>query len=234
MAESRGNILVVDDDESIREMVGVMLERAGYSVVLARDGQDGLKRLFAERPSLVVLDVNMPQLDGFQTLERIRDMTDVPVLMLTAHAMESEKVRALKGGADDYVTKPFGKQELVARVEALLRRSKKSGVSDSEGESAYSDGLLSVDFAQRRVMVAELDAKLTPLEFRLLAVLVRHRNQVLSRDQLLELVWGNGDGSSRDEVKVYIGYLRRKLEKVGLPAEVIETVRGFGYRYAAS
>ena len=220
------SVLVVDDDPDIRELVRELLERAGYQVAAAADGREGLRALYASPPDLVLLDVNMPLLDGWQVLERIRDLTDVPVIMLTARAAELEKVRGLKGGADDYVTKPFGRQELLARVEAQLRRSG----GRRETVEAYSDGFLTIDFAQRQVLVGGRPVSLTPLEFRLLATFVRHPNAVLSRDQLLELVWGDPYGVSGDQVKIYVGYLRRKL---GARTEEgpIETVRGFGYRY---
>jgi DNA-binding response OmpR family regulator len=147
--------------------------------------------------------------------------------MLTARAAELEKVRGLKGGADDYITKPFGRQELLARIEAMLRRGGDRGPS----QDTYADELLTVDFAQRRVGVKGGDVQLTPLEFRLLAAFVRHPGQLLSHDQLLDLVWGDSFASSRDQVKLYVGYLRRKLKDADESAEPIETVRGFGYRY---
>ena len=167
----------------------------------------------------------MPELDGWQTLERIRDLSDVPVLMLTARDTELEKVRGLEAGADDYVTKPFGRQELLARVEALLRRA--AGRTAGRGPRAYDDGRVRVDVTAPRSAWATASA-LTPLEFRLLATFVRHPGQVLSRDQLLELVWGDPDAVGPGQVKVYVGYLRRKLGDSG---ELIETVRGFGYRW---
>ena len=150
----------------------------------------------------------MPELDGWQTLERIRDLSDVPVAMLTARAAELEKVRGLKAGADDYITKPFGRQELLARVEAMLRRA---GPREEE-TSTYADSLVHVDFVQRSVTVNGSAVALTPLEFRLLAAFVRHPGQLLSHDQVLELVWGDSFSASRDQVKLYVGYLRRKLE----------------------
>ena len=213
-------VLVVDDDADILALVAGLLRRAGYLVHEARDGRDALRRFHAERPELVVLDVSMPDLDGFQTLERIRDLSNVPVLMLTARIEELEMVRGLKSGADDYVTKPFRKQELLARVEAILRRR-----PDDDEAEIYTDPLLTVDFAERSVTANGRPVSLTPLEFKLLTALTRHPNQVLSRDQLLELVWG--EWVSPEQVKNYVGYLRRKL---GNPV-AIETVRGFGYRY---
>ena len=221
----RPAILAVDDDPLIREAVRALLEGAGYDVRLACDGRLGLRAFHANPPDLVILDVMMPELDGWQTLERIRDLSDVPVLMLTGRGAELERVRGLRGGGDDYVTKPFGRQELLARVDALLRRSRLALGT----HPAYSDDVIEIDFAQSSVKVRGAEVSLTPLEFRLLTVLVRHPNQVLSREQLLELVWNGVVGASSDRVKLYVGYLRRKIGD-----EPIETVRGFGYRYRRS
>jgi DNA-binding response OmpR family regulator len=226
----RALVLVVDDDSDIRNLVRELLERQGYDVADAANGRDGLRAFYARAPDVVVLDVGMPEMDGFQTLERIRDLSDVPVIMLTARAAELEKVRGLKAGADDYVTKPFGRQELLARIEALLRRPR----SRAQEPSTYADALVTVDFAQRSVSVRGQAVALTPLEFKLLGAFIRHPNQVLAHDQLLEQVWGDAFAASRDQVKLYVGYLRRKLEAAGAEASVIETVRGFGYRYRPS
>jgi DNA-binding response OmpR family regulator len=223
----RGRVLVVDDEGHIRELLQGLLERAGYDVAEAASGEEGLRVLYAWRPDIVLLDVSMPGLDGWQTLERIRDLTDLPVLMLTARVAELEKVRGLKGGADDYMTKPFGRQELLARVEALLRRSARS--EGTRGER-YADGEIVVDVPRYSVAVADRELTLTPREFRLMVTFVRHPNQVLSHDQLLELAWGDSFTVSRDQVKLYVSYLRRKLLAAGA-ADPIETGRGFGYRY---
>jgi DNA-binding response OmpR family regulator len=220
-------ILVVDDDDDIRGLLRALLERAGHEVSEASDGRAGLRELYTISPDLVILDVAMPGLDGWATLERIREVTDVPVLMLTARDAELERVRGLKGGADDYVVKPFGRQELVARVEALLRRPRSGGAA----EDTYADARLRVSFAQRSVRYDEREVVLTPLEYRLLSAFVRHPNQVLSHDQLRELAWGDSVSTSRDEVKLYVGYLRRKLDPDAPGDTPIETVRGFGYRY---
>ena len=224
MAGSR--ILVVDDDDDIRGLLRTLLERAGYDVSDAADGREGLRELYAGSPDLVILDVGMPGLDGWATLERIREVSDVPVLMLTARDAELERVRGLKGGADDYVVKPFGRQELVARVDVLLRRPRSGGEQDT-----YADARLSISFAQRAVSYDDREVSLTRLEYRLLTAFVRHPNQVLSHEQLRELVWGDTTTTSRDEVKLYVGYLRRKLAPDATGSTPIETVRGFGYRY---
>jgi DNA-binding response OmpR family regulator len=224
---SRARILLVDDDEVTRELVRGVLERSGHDVREAADGRAGLRELYAVSPDLVILDVEMPELDGWATLERIRDLSDVPVLMLTARETELERVRGLKSGADDYVVKPFGHQELAARVQALLRRA---GDRD-DAPATYADARLTIDFAQRAVTYGEREVRLTPLEFKLLGTFVRNPNQVLSRDQLLELVWGGALGVSPEQVKLYVGYLRHKLDPDTPGSTPIETVRGFGYRY---
>ena len=221
-------ILVVDDDADIRSLVVELLSRAGFEVKEAGDGRSGLRSLHASPPDLVVLDVSMPELDGWQTLERIRDLSDVPVLMLTARGAELERVRGLQAGADDYLVKPFGRQELVARVQALLRRSRPR---DEDRKETYADDRVTIDFAQRAVTFDGREVALTPLEFKLLSAFVRNPRQVLSREQLLELVWGNAYGVSGDQVKLYVGYLRRKLDPEQPDRVPIETVRGFGYRY---
>jgi DNA-binding response OmpR family regulator len=220
-------VLVVEDEEDVRRLVRVLLERAGHTVAEAANGVEALRRVQAVQPDLVVLDVTMPELDGWQTLERIRDLSDVPVLMLTARAGELDKVRGLKAGADDYVTKPFGRQELLARVEALLRRT--SG--PHEVRPAYEDAAVRIDFMSRDVTAGERAVQLTPLEFKLLAAFVHHPNETLSRARLLELVWGDPEAFESDQVKLYVGYLRRKLGWDVGRASPIETVRGFGYRY---
>jgi DNA-binding response OmpR family regulator len=220
-------ILVVDDDADVRGLVRELLERAGASVREAADGREALRVLYDVRPEVIVLDVTMPELDGWQTLERIRDLTAVPVLMLTARDTELEKVRGLKQGADDYVTKPFGRQELLARVEALLRRS--AGRTDwGPDRETYGDGRVSVDVTRAEVRVDDREIQLTPMEFRLLLTFMRNPGQVLSRDQLLELVWGHPEAVDAGQVKVTVSYLRRKLGDAG---QLIETVRGFGYRW---
>ena len=227
-------ILVVDDDADVRSLIRELLERAGALVREARDGRDALRQLYDVRPELIVLDVTMPDLDGWATLERVRDMTDVPVLMLTARGGELEKVRGLKAGADDYVTKPFGRQELLARCEGLLRRqARRSAAGGGAGpRETYDDGTVAIDVANASVSVDGRAVMLTPLEFRLLLTFVRHPDQVLGRHQLLDLVWGDAAAVAPEQVKLYVGYLRRKLDAAGVAP--IQTVRGFGYRYVPS
>jgi DNA-binding response OmpR family regulator len=225
---SSPRVLVIDDDDDIRGLVVELLQRAGLEVEQASDGRAGLRAFHQSPVDLVVLDVSMPELDGWETLERIRDLSDVPVMMLTARSAELERVRGLQAGADDYLVKPFGRQELVARAQALLRRARSTG---EERQETYADERVTIDFGQRAVTYEGREAALTPLEFKLLSAFVRHPRQVLSRQQLLELVWGDAYGASGDQVKLYVGYLRRKLDPEHPDQVPIETVRGFGYRY---
>jgi DNA-binding response OmpR family regulator len=223
---SRRTVLVIEDELDIRELLRVILERAGLDVVEATTGAEGLRAFYERKPHLVILDVGLPDLDGWEVLERIRELSDVCVLMLTARATEMEKVRGLRAGADDYLTKPFGRQELVARVEVLLRR----GAGERLEAERQDDGLVEIDFEQRRVTVQRKEMSLTPTEFKLLGAFVRHPNQVLSHDQLLEMVWGDIVAGSPNQVKLYVGYLRRKMRDVA-GVNPIETLRGYGYRY---
>ena len=217
-------VLVIDDEADVRSLVHELLADHGYLVEEARDGTEGLRVLYDRHPDVVLLDLAMPRMDGWQSLERIREVSDVPVLVLTSRDSDLEKVRGLRSGADDYVVKPFGGEELVARVEALLRRTRPSAAASER----YEDGVLTIDYREHRVRAEGREVALTPLEFRLLCAFVDHPRQLLSHGQLLERVWHDPHAVSPDQVRLYVGYLRRKLGAVG---ERIETVRGFGYRY---
>src|SRR5436190_5274454 len=221
-----GKVLIVEDDDDLRDLVRTVVEREGMATIEAADGREGLRQFYEHRPQLVILDIGLPELDGWQVLERVRELGDVPVLVLTAASDELDKVRGLRQGADDYVTKPFGRQELIARIEALLRRAGETTPTDE----VHADGLVEIDFTQRRVRIGDAELHLTPTEFRLLAALARHPNQVLSHDQLLEMAWGDSANRSRQQVKLYVGYLRRQLADAADP-NPIDTVPGFGHRY---
>lgn len=226
-------VLVVDDDELIRAVVRRLVEGAGGRVIDAPSAEDGLRGLYRVHPDLVVLDIDLPGLSGWGALERVRQMTDVPVVMLSGHADELEKVRALQAGADDYVTKPFGAQELLARLQAHLRRATSRGGLDANEDRAvrpYHDTAISVDFVHGEAAVNGAPLVVTPREFRLLTAFVRHPRRTLSSEQLLDLAWDDPAGDTR-RVKVYVGYLRTKLAEAGLDPPPIETVRGFGYRF---
>jgi DNA-binding response OmpR family regulator len=224
----KGRVLVIEDDQDISLGIRTVLSRQGLDVASSADGRQGLRAFHTDRPDLVVLDIGLPSMDGWAVLERIRDLSDVPVLILTAHGQEGEKVRGLQGGADDYLTKPFGNRELAARVEALLRRPR-AGEPRAE---VYDDGRLLVRITAREVSVGGTPVSLTPTEFRLLAALIRHPGQTLTPDQLLKLAWNDPLGVGPDRVKFGVMRLRRKLgQGAGEPGGAIEAVRGFGYRY---
>lgn len=220
-------VLVIEDDADIALGVRTVLSRRGFEVTTAADGRTGLRALHDAHPTIVILDIGLPGLDGWTVLERIRDMSDVPVLILTAHGLEAEKVRGLHGGADDYLTKPFGNAELTARVQALVRRARPR----QSREQVYDDGTVQMDFLNHEVRANGAPVELTPTEFRLLAALVQHRGQVLSPDKLLELAWHDPFGVGPDRVKYSVLRLRRKLGTMAGPQSPIEAVRGFGYRY---
>jgi DNA-binding response OmpR family regulator len=224
------SVLVIDDDELIRAVVSRLVDGAGGTPICAETAEDGLRELYTSRPQIVVLDIDLPGLTGWDALERIRLMTDVPVLMLSGRVDELEKVRALQSGADDYVTKPFGAQELLARLQAHLRRASVRQTRDEDSMLPYRDEAVVVDFAHSEATVHGRPLHVTRREFRLLAALVRHARHTLSAEQLLELAWDDPSGDPR-RVKVYVGYLRAKLGAAGLDPPPIETVRGFGYRY---
>ncbi|MBD0330140.1 MAG: response regulator transcription factor [Thermoleophilia bacterium] len=217
-------VLVVEDDADLRELLREVLERAGMDVREAGDGREALEAVYRDPPDLVVLDLVMPEVDGWETLARLRDATAAPVLVLSARAGEVDKVRALRAGADDYVTKPFGRHELVARIEALLRRA-----NGGARRKRYADPLLAFDFVTRSVTAEGREVRLTPLEYRMLTALVEHAGATLTHAELLELARGTAAGGSPAQVRLYVNYLRRKLG--GRTADAIETVRGFGYRY---
>lgn len=220
-------LLVVDDDADIRATLKELLVRAGHEVYEAQDGRTALRDAYATRPDLVLLDVSLPKLDGWHVLQRLREMSDVPVLMLSGHADPADKVRGLRAGADDYLGKPFGNNELIARVEALLRRA---GVIDWN-DRLYDDGVLRMDPGTRDVSVAGRHMRLTPTEFRLLHTLARHAGVVLSPQQLLRQAWDDPSGIGHERVKFAILRLRRKLGWADPDTSPIESVRGFGYRY---
>lgn len=217
-------ILVCDDEPDIRELLRELLGRTGYDVLEAADGQEALRTLYGSAPDLVLLDVSMPNLDGWATLERIRDVSDVPVIMLTARTEELERVRGLKGGADDYVTKPFSIQELLARVRAHLRRA------PERTESAIAAGDFVIDAAAHSVEVMDKPLHLTPKEFELLVHLARHAGKVITHRSLLTSVWGAQSAHQPEYLRVFVGQLRKKLE-AETGKQYIQTEPWIGYRF---
>jgi DNA-binding response OmpR family regulator len=234
------SVLVIEDDDDIGKALETLLSREGYQAMVETDGRAGLRRFHTDSPDLVILDVGLPSLDGWTLLERIRELSAAPVLMLTARGGESDKVRGLRGGADDYLTKPFGNQELLARVEAVLRRARDTagaGRPDHERRSPLHEDYLEngvlVDLCCHRVAVGGVPVSLTPREFRLLEVLLQHRGSILSTGQLLQQAWNDPTATGPDRVKFTVLRLRRKLGWSEGGEGPLETVRGFGYRLRA-
>ncbi|TEU16790.1 MAG: response regulator transcription factor [Anaerolineales bacterium] len=222
-------VLVIDDDRNLTRLIEYNLTEEGYVVHVAHDGQEGWRTFFDLRPDLVILDIRMPQMDGWETCKRIREVSEVPIIMLTARANEQDIVRGLDMGADDYLTKPFQVGELLARVRAALRRAALPSVS--EPDLSYTDDHLVIDLGNRRVLVQGEPIQLTATEFGLLAVMVKHADQVLSPRQLLEQVWGWEYMDDVHYVRVFVSRLRQKIEPDPKSPRYILTERGTGYRF---
>jgi two-component system KDP operon response regulator KdpE len=224
-------ILVIDDDPAFVRLVEQVLTQEGYEVLTAVSGREGLRLLFLHRPDMVLLDVVMPEMDGWQTCSRIRDISDIPIIMLTAHKKtEEDIVRGLDFGADNYIIKPVGRRELVGRVRAIMRRAELPPQEAGSGIT-YSDGYLTVDIAQRKVLVNGELVRLTPIEFRLLALLLQNAGRILTHRQLLEKVWGWEYIDDLDYVRIYIWHLRQKIEPDQAQPKYIITELGVGYSF---
>lgn len=221
-------ILIVDDEPSILDIVGAYLQPEGYEVFTAADGSAALDLARRHKPDLVVLDIMLPEMDGIEVLSRLRRESDVYVILLTAKAEETDKIVGLSVGADDYLTKPFSPRELVARVKAALRRLKGGG--GVEGEGTLSFPHIRIDTLGRQVWVDDRSVEMTATEFDLLEALARNPRRVLSREQLIQHVWGYDFYGETRVVDVHIGHIRQKLGD----REFIATVRGVGYRFAGA
>ena len=225
----KNRILVVDDERGLVRIIRLNLEQDGFEVFEANNGAQAMDRLRAVIPDLVLLDVMMPDLDGFTVLRMIREVGTTPVIMLTAKGEESDKVKGLELGADDYVTKPFSPKELASRIRAVLRRG--NFIGDSEEGRVDVDGRLKIDFGRHQIFIDDEEVKLRPTEYRLLNHLVRNAGWVLTHDQILQKVWGYEYENEPHYVRLYINYLRNKLEKDPSNPQYILTERGIGYRF---
>ena len=223
-------ILLVDDEDAVQKLLTYPLERDGYRVVPARDGEEALEQFARERIDLVVLDIMLPKLDGLEVCKRLRATSQVPIIMLTARDDELDKVVGLELGADDYITKPFSIREFRSRVKALLRRAAVSPPADLESETISTDGLV-IDLGRRTVEVEGEPIQLTYVEFEILRMMMARPGRVFSRQMLLEQIWG--DASYRDPrtIDVHIRHLREKIEADPKEPEYLFTVRGVGYRF---
>lgn len=226
-------VLVIDDEPQIRKFLRISLGSQGYRVVEAATGQEGLAQAALAQPHLVVLDLGLPDLDGQDVLRGLREWSDVPVMVLSVRASEVQKVDALDGGANDYVTKPFGIQEFLARVRALLRQPRAgSGVAGAE-EPTVSVGPLTIDLAERRVTLAGTAIELTRKEYSLLAQLAHHPGRVITQQQLLKDIWGPSHVHDTHYLRIVVGHLRQKLGDDPTAPRLIHTEVGVGYRLLA-
>ena len=226
---STATILLVDDEESVQKLLTYPLEREGFRVVQARNGEEALERFEADHVDLIVLDLMLPRVDGLEVCRRVRASSTVPIIMLTARDDEVDKVLGLELGADDYITKPFSIREFRSRVRALLRRAQLAP-PDPRAETIESDGLV-IDLARRSVDVRNAAVQLTYVEFELLRTLAGHPGRVYSRAALLEALWGSSDFRDPRTIDVHIRHLREKIETDPREPEYIFTVRGVGYRF---
>ena len=225
---SAGRILVVDDDPQIRRVMKATLVGHGYEVIEARTGEDALETIPREQPNLILLDMNMPGIGGLETCRAIRAGLDTPVIILSVRNTEKDKVAALDAGADDYVTKPFGIEELLARIRAALRRLPPEG-----GPRAFQSSGLEIDFETRRVHARGEDVRLTPKEFELLRHLVAHAGKPVTHRELLQAVWGPDYGDEPEYLRVFVNQVRKKIEANPAKPKYIVTVPWVGYQFVA-
>ena len=230
MPDASPTILLVDDEDSVRKVLAFPLERDGYSVVQAADGEDALRQFAAQPVDLVVLDIMLPKLDGLEVCKRLRATSTVPIIMLTARDDELDKVLGLELGADDYITKPFSIREFRSRVRALLRRAAIPSAGREEDETIERDGLR-IDVGHRDVHVRDRAVQLTYVEFELLRTMAASPGRVFSREMLLQALWGGSDYREPRTIDVHVRHLREKLEHDPSEPEYILTVRGVGYRF---
>ncbi len=228
MAEER-TVLVVDDEPRMVQLIAMNLDREGFRVITAADGYEALGHLAKDMPDLVLLDIMLPDMNGFQTLQKIRELSAVPVIFLSVKGEEVDRVRGLDLGADDYITKPFSPRELISRIKAVLRRTESRGAS--AGSEIVVDADLRINFDQRKVIVRGQEVRLRPTEHRLLYQLVTHAGRLLTHETLLARVWGPEYRDEDHYVRLYITYLRQKIEADPRNPKYILGERGLGYRF---
>jgi two-component system, OmpR family, KDP operon response regulator KdpE len=228
-SQSERRVLVVDDEPHLLHAVQLYLEDEGFTVLTARDGQEALRKVREQLPDAVVMDVEMPGLDGFETLQELRKVSSAPVIMLTVRGEESDKVRGLRLGADDYLTKPFSQRELVERIRAVLRRAEMP--ASLPRTEIQVDADLTIDFSRNEVFVKGKRVQLTPTEYRLLHQLVSNPGRVMTTESLLTRVWGFEYREEEHYVRLYVSYLRQKIEPDPSHPKYILTEKGLGYRF---
>ena len=227
--KTRYKILAVDDEKRMVRFIQLNLEQDGFQVITAYNGKEALEQVRTQLPDLILLDIMMPDINGFEVLKKIREVNTVPVIMLTAKGEEDDRIQGLELGADDYITKPFSPRELVSRIRAVLRRTK--SFKDDQVDLIKVDNRLTIDFSRREVWVEGQKVDLRPTEYRLLYHLVQNAGWVNTHEQLLSKVWGFEYQDEPHYVRLYVNYLRKKLEEDPSNPKYILTERGVGYRF---
>lgn len=223
--------LVVEDDKSVSQLIRLYLAQAGYKVIAAEDGLNGLRMALEESPDIVLLDLNLPGMDGIDVCRNVREESEVPIIMVTARVEENDRLTGLDLGADDYVSKPFSPRELVARVNAVLRRTTRDTVKREESGSQVTAGDVGIDLNRRSATVLGDEIELTPTEFRLLAYFIEGRGRTVSRDQIIENVFGYDFSGYDRTVDTHVSNLRKKLELANPNGQHLKTMYGVGYRF---
>lgn len=221
-------VLIIDDEETTVNLIGMLLDRRGFEAIKAYRADEGLKMAYKHQPDIVLLDIMMPEMDGWEVCRRLREMSEVPILFLTAKGDTRDVVEGLNIGADDYIVKPYDNDELIARIQAHLRRAPRSDMSE---ELVFDGGAFRINFMNREVHVRNQLKHLTPKEFNLLGVLVRNAGRVVTRRELVTQAWGDEYGDAVDSLKLYVHYLRQKIEIDPADPKYILTSRGVGYRF---
>jgi two-component system KDP operon response regulator KdpE len=221
-------ILLIEDEPQIRRFLRAALTSHNYRLVEAETGQEGIDQILQRQPALIILDLGLPDMDGLEVTQRVREWSSTPILVLSARGQEQDKVDALDAGADDYLTKPFGVAELMARLRVALRHAARG--DDDATATTFTTGPLRVDLVRQQVFIDEREVHLTPLEYKLLVTLVRHAGKVLTHRQLLREVWGPGYATESQYLRVYMGQLRHKLEEDPARPRFLRTEPGVGYR----
>ena len=226
----RERILLIEDDVEFLNLTQTWLQNAGYEVLAAEDGVEGMRRVYSSRPNLVLLDANIPKMDGWEVCRRIRDMSEIPVLMVTVNGQKGDRLKGFGAGADDYVTKPVDFHELIARVQAVLRRT--GTTISEEGPGTFHNGEIEIEWKSHQVWVRGERVKLSPTEYKILSCLIKNRGWIVTHEQLLEKAWGPNYIGDKSFVKLYIRYLRQKIEADPRNPQIIMTERGVGYYFA--
>ena len=231
MTEQGQLILVIEDESQIRRFVCATLQGHGYRVIEATTGKDGVAQVVAQQPALILLDLGLPDIDGLEITHQVRGWSEVPIIVLSARGQENDKIAALDAGADDYLTKPFGVGELLARIRVALRHAVRT--TQEQSDPVFVVGDLRVDLARRQVFVGDAEVHLTPIQYNMLATLIRYAGKVVTHHQMLKAVWGPAYGTETAYLRVYMGQLRHKLEVDPARPRYLITEPGVGYRLRA-